>query len=91
MAAVGKNVKVDGYVIFRKIMDSHKSVHDFCTKYGFTYVTFNKLFKDGLAVLRAETLIMVAAALECSVTELLDKGEVLEKPKKKGTAQEAWL
>ena len=88
MAAVGKNVRVDSYAIFCKIVDAHKNVHEFCIKNDLTYVTFNKLFNGESSVLRAETLIKVAAALGCSVTELIAKGEVLEKPKKKGVDQE---
>jgi DNA-binding Xre family transcriptional regulator len=83
MAAVGKNVKVDTYAIFCKVVDSHKNVHEFCAKNDLSYVTFHKLFNDDATTLRAETLIKVASALGCSVMELIAKGEVLKKKEKK--------
>jgi DNA-binding Xre family transcriptional regulator len=70
MATVGKNIKVDGYKIFCKIIDNYKHIITFCEEHNLSYQTINNIIYGRTKALRAETLIQVAAALHCSPADL---------------------
>jgi DNA-binding Xre family transcriptional regulator len=67
---VGKNVKVNGYLIFSKIVDQYKHLYSFCEQHNISYQTINNIVYGKTKALRAETLIQVAAALYCSPQDL---------------------
>lgn len=82
MATVGRNVAVDGWKIFCKIVDKYKHLYAFCEKHNISYQTMTNIVSGKTKALRAETLVKVASALECSASELilnLQKPEKVEK------------
>lgn len=80
MAAVGKNVRVDAYKIFSRIVDKHKHVHCFTEAHPeISYATLCQLFAGKTTAMRAETVVKLAGALECPVSELVIPNSVPEK------------
>lgn len=83
MAIMGKNVKVDAYKIFSKIVDKYKHVHNFTEAFPeISYVTLCQLFSGKTKALRSETVVKIATALECSATEFVIYTPKVEKEKK---------
>jgi hypothetical protein len=68
---VGKNVKVNGSLIYSKILESYKNIYCFCQKYGIRYQTIVNIITGRTKALRAETLIQIAGFLECCPQEFM--------------------
>jgi DNA-binding Xre family transcriptional regulator len=73
--ATERNVRVDGWKIFCKIVDKYKHVFAFCEANGISYQTMMNITSGKTKALRSITLVKVAAALECSALELIIKQE----------------
>ena len=72
MAINGRNVKVDAYKIFSKIVDKYKHVHNFTEAFpDISYVTLCQLFSGKTKSMRSVTVVKIAAALECSASEIV--------------------
>jgi hypothetical protein len=57
MATGGRNVPVDAYKIFSKIIDKYKHVYMFSEEHGISYATLTQLFSGKTKSLRAETVV----------------------------------
>jgi DNA-binding Xre family transcriptional regulator len=83
MAIMGRNVKVDAYKIFSKIVDKYKHVHSFTEAHPeISYVTLCQLFSGKTKSLRSETVVKIASALECAASEFVIYIPKVEKVKK---------
>ena len=69
--ATERNVRVDGWKIFCKIVDKYKHVYQFCEEHNISYQTIVNITSGKTKALRSITLVKVAAALECSASELI--------------------
>lgn len=74
----GKTVKVDSWMLYCKIVENHKSVHDFCKKNNISYATVSNLVNGSSQATKATTLIKIAGALECPVSILIVKKEIAQ-------------
>lgn len=91
MATVGRNVAVNTYKIYCKIIDKYKHVYMFSEVSGISYATLTQLFAGKTKSMRAETVVKLAGALECPVSEIVIQTQKPEKKKVDNKAMENLL
>jgi len=71
MGASGKAFRVNGNKIFNMITRKYRNVNEFCVMNKLNAVTFYNLINGKKDTLRADTLFVIADALDCTPGELM--------------------